>query len=201
MAIMKTSDWHRLIGLCKNEVKNKKGDKRAARGLLFRLTFYISENRLIHPQRRKQEPPIQTLMFDRASRGEPLSPKEVDLKTKIYDHTILGPGPYRPIDFGHPDCPVCEEARKNVPHDDIQLSGPAECPTEKEDQERPYHDGQIDTDTTKPPEPTRIPGREEAGEISQCPSRGGRDQIQIEERGEEIPRAIDEGKGWPDLEP
>ena len=26
MAIMKTSDWHRLIGLCKNEVKNKKGE-------------------------------------------------------------------------------------------------------------------------------------------------------------------------------
>src|SRR3972149_3175407 len=76
MAIMKTRDWQRLIALCKNEVKTTKGDKRVARGLLFRLTFYISENRLVKPQRRmKQEPPIQTVF--ELDKGLPLSPEEV----------------------------------------------------------------------------------------------------------------------------
>jgi len=110
MAILRSSDWKKLIQLCKAEIQNTKGDKRAARGLLYRLTFYLSENRLVKPQRRmKQEPPIQTVF--ELDKGTPLSPKEVDLKTKLYDHTVLGPGPYRLTDFGHPDCPVCEEAR------------------------------------------------------------------------------------------
>src|SRR3972149_6779317 len=167
MAIMRTNDWKKLVQLCKDEIQKTEGDKRAARGLLYRLIFYITENRLTHPQRRKQESPIQTLMFDRASRGEPLSPKEV----------------------------------VNVPHDDIQLSGPAELPTEKEDQERPQHDGQADTDTTGSPEPSSLSRGEEAGEVSQHSDPGGRDQVQIGEGGEKIPGIIDGGKVWPDLEP
>ena len=122
MAIMRTNDWHRLVHYCKKEIQNTEGDKRAARGLLFRLVFYISENRLVKPQRReKQEPAIQQPVFDNIfdrgvieEEGTPLSPKEVDLKTKVYDHTQLGPGPYGAVDFGHPGCPVCEEARSGI---------------------------------------------------------------------------------------
>lgn len=81
MAILRNNDWKKLIQLCKDQIQKTEGDKRAARGLLYRLTFYISENRLVKPQRReKQEPAIQqTVLFDKFDRGEgsPLSPKEV----------------------------------------------------------------------------------------------------------------------------
>lgn len=83
MAILRTNDWKKLIQLCKDQIQKTEGDKRAARGLLYRLTFYISENRLVKPQRRTtQEPPIQQgelLNFDRGvvEEGTPLSPKEV----------------------------------------------------------------------------------------------------------------------------
>jgi len=76
MAILRSSDWKKLVQLCKAEIQTTTGDRRAARGLLCRLTFYISENRLVKPQRRmKQEPPIQTLMFDEdKNRGDPSIP-------------------------------------------------------------------------------------------------------------------------------
>lgn len=69
MPILQTKDWKKLIQLCKAQIKNTKGDKRAARGLLYRLTFYISENRLVKPERRKkQEPPVQ-IVFGNIGRG------------------------------------------------------------------------------------------------------------------------------------
>jgi len=73
--ILLSRDWQHLIQLCKAEIQNTTGDRRAARGLLYRLTFYISENRLVKPSRRKkEEPPIQKPLFDGASRGEPSIP-------------------------------------------------------------------------------------------------------------------------------
>jgi hypothetical protein len=132
--IMRTNDWKKLIELCKEKIKKTEGDKRAARGLLYRLSFYISENRLVKPSRRKQEPPIQALMFDRGSRGEPLSPKEVTHGSRVSESQKFSEG-------------------------------------------------------------------EKAREVSQSTDPGGRDQIQVEEGGPEIPGIIDAGKGWPDLEP
>lgn len=166
MAIMRTNDWKKLIQLCKEEISKTEGDKRAARGLLYRLTFYLSENRLVKPSRRKQEPPIQALMFDRGSRGEPLSPKEV-----------------------------------NHAQDDIRFLRPSKPTAPKEDSGRSPDDGPADSDTTGSPQPASLSSREETGEVSQHPDSSGRDQIQIEEGGPEIPGIIDAGKGWPDLEP
>ena len=150
MAILRTTDWKKLIQLCKTEIQNTKGDRgdtRAARGLLYRLTFYISENRLVKPQRRmKQESPIQKGIFGKFDRGvieeegTPLSPKEV-----------------------------------SNADDNIRLQGPSELSTKKEDAEGTQDDGQINTNTTESSEPARIPGREEAGEISQHPDSSGRD--------------------------
>lgn len=131
MAIMRNNDWKKLIQLCKDQIQKTKGDRgdtRATRGLLYRLTFYISENRLVKPQSRmKQESPIQKGMFGKFDRGvieeegTPLSPKEVKQRTfeevdaeariRIYDHTTLGPGPYEEKDFGHPGCPICKRVR------------------------------------------------------------------------------------------
>jgi len=152
MAILRSTDWKKLIQLCKTEIQNTKGDRgdtRAARGLLYRLTFYISENRLVKPQRRmKQESPIQKGIFGKFDRGvieeegTPLSPKEV----------------------------------KNA-DDNIRLQGSSELSAKKENSERPQGDGQDHADATEPSERPQISRREEAGEVSQHPDPGGRNQI------------------------
>lgn len=162
MAIMRTNDWKKLVSLCKDEIKNTKGDKRAARGLLYRLTFYIAENRLIHPQRRKQEPPIQSVLFQ--DKGTPLSPKEV----------------------------------LDVPPNDLRLPGPPKSPAKKNGTKE-FDPGQaVDGEGSQ----TSIAGDDK--KEKQISEQGGQDrwdQVFFGERGEEIPRITDEGKGWPDLEP
>jgi hypothetical protein len=42
-----------------------------------------------------------------------LSRKSRDrMKGRLFDHTQLGFGPYKLKDFKHPNCPLCEAARK-----------------------------------------------------------------------------------------
>ncbi len=105
---MRSQDWSKLINLCKEDLNKTGGDKRSARGLLQRLTFFVYENKLIQPQRRKR------VSVENQSSLNLLPPERQEtLNKKLFDHTILGPGPYQEKDLGHTDCPVCEGARKN----------------------------------------------------------------------------------------
>lgn len=178
MAIMNSRDWKKLIQFCKNETQNTKGDKRAARGLLYRLTFYISENRLVHPQsRERQEPPIQQSVFDKfdggvREEGSPLSPKEVLSGRILLEREVL-PENKETRETQHPD-----------PNGRDQFLSPKEV-----------------SNGSRASESEISPKNKEGGEVSQRPDPGGRDQVPVEEGGEEIPGIIDAGKGWPDLEP